>query len=263
MEGIIATPMQKDGYVLLTTDIPEPTWLIPGLIVERTINTLVGTAGMGKTFMLLQLSKAILEAEDFLGFTPHGTHIILHYYLEGGERGCATRLKKYTWRNLENARRFHPEYELSLSTPADWTNLEARMKQIGADVLVLDPLTKIVLPSRFDWNDNSDVGRFMHQLEVLVQATGATVIMAHHKKKQERIAYTTSNPAEYERTTHSGAQRLIDLSYTRMSIGGKSRRLRELYVWGKEVPDKTLKLVHEKDTCLWRLRRPYGEDDDE
>ncbi len=263
MSEVAVVALQKDGYELLTTDIPEPKWLIPNLIVERTINVLVGTAGIGKTYMLLQLSKAILEEEDFFEFTPQGKHTILYYYFEGGESGCAERLKKYAWENLENARRFHPEYELSLATPEDWSNLKARVTQLGADVLVLDPLTKIVLPSRFDWNDNSDVGRFMQRLEEVVKETGVTVIVAHHKKKQERIAYTASNPAEYERTTHSGAQRLIDLSYTRMSISGKSKRLRELYLWGKDVPDTTLKLVHEKDTCHWRLRRPYGEDDDE
>jgi RecA-family ATPase len=251
------------GFYLLNANVPAPEWLIENLIVAGTPNLLAGTASMGKSYMALQMAKNILEGEDFLGFKTQGKHRILYYHLEGNRRSTAERVKKYEWKDARNGEDLFLLYGLKLASDPDWKAFQERIQSLKVDFVIIDPLRKILMPRLMDWNDNSRVADFYNKLASVTEATGVTFLLVHHFKKQELKAYQARSVSdEYKRTLASGAMAIVDMAYTRMILSGKSWRQRELYYFGKDVPDKTLKLVHQRN-CIWRLRRPYGEDDDD
>ena len=55
-----------------------------------------------------------------------------------------------------------------------------KAKSIGAEVIILDPLYKVM---DGDENSNSDVGRMCREFDDIAQQTGASIIYAHHYAK--------------------------------------------------------------------------------
>jgi RecA-family ATPase len=212
--------------------------------------------------MAMQLSKSILEGEDFLGFKVRGKHRILYYNLEGNQRNTAERFKNYEWKDERNAENLLVSYDLRLASSQDWEAFQRQIESLKVDFVIIDPLRRLVMPRGWDWNDNSKVADFYNRLNATIKATGVTFLLLHHTNKPVIAAVRGARTDEYKRSRASGAMALIDMAWTRLFLWGKERRRRELYYFGKSVETKTLKLKHENRIWLPRGWDSGDEDED-
>ena len=245
---------------LYDMDVVEPPWLVKDLLVRGTVNILWAMSGMGKSYFALQLIVCLASGEPFLDFkipTPgkslwFGSPEIvksLYYCLEGGESGLAYRIKKYPGPvTAEVKASVRVEVFLSLTTEKDFAALQEAIVDWGASLVVIDPLSMVGLPRGWDWNDNSIVAPFMSKLGKMAVETRACILLVHHKKKGPKD--DTPNE-EYDRTTATGAQSLVNLTSTRMHIRGMGHGQRTLYLFGKDVRAMELNIRHES-------KDPYG-----
>lgn len=70
---------------IMKRDLPPPEWLIEGLMPAGSFGVLGGNAKSGKTYLCLQMVKALAAGEDFMGFKVPNKRKVLYLYLEGNE----------------------------------------------------------------------------------------------------------------------------------------------------------------------------------
>ncbi len=237
-------------HYLKDAEFSEPAWLVRDLLVKGTVNILWAMAGMGKSYFAIQLSVCLASGKPFLDFKIPDTGKCLYYCLEGGERGLAHRIKNYPPMDVspEAFDAVAAVFSLSLATEADFEKLKASTLSWKAALVIIDPLSSVLLPRGWDWNDNSAVAPFMARLDRIAVETGACILLIHHKKKGPKD--DTPNE-EYDRSTATGAQSLVNLASTRMHIRGLGHGSRILYVFGKDVRLMELSIRHDE-------KEPYG-----
>src|SRR5262249_14489394 len=94
-----ATPLMQLRLLTLADldDLPDPEWLVDGLVGESALAVLFGTPGVGKSFLALDLAMSVATGRPWLGqeTKPGG---VVYVYAEGTtglkHRTQAWRLKR-------------------------------------------------------------------------------------------------------------------------------------------------------------------------
>ena len=160
------------GKELKTKDI-SVEWTVEKLIPEQAITIVHGAGGMGKTWLLLQLAKAVSEGQPFLGL--HTKKKTVYYCdFESPAPVLIERVKK-----LDINEVLFKHAALSGAPPKldsrDW----AQYKNIPPGMIILDSFR-----SCFDKDENStqDVAPIMGNLKG-IRDLGFDVVVVHHNTK--------------------------------------------------------------------------------
>jgi hypothetical protein len=169
--------------LLADRTLAAPRELVTGLLHAGTKGVLGGSSKAGKTWLLLDLAVSIATGTPFLRW-PTTAGKVLFINLEIHRAFIKDRLHKITARkgltDLSN---------LSIWTlrgqGADFdTLLEQIIERIQGEryaLIILDPLYKLMV-GRSE-NTAGSVGVLCHQIEQLIERTGAAVVYAHHFAK--------------------------------------------------------------------------------
>lgn len=174
----------------LDTVIKNPPALAPALIdgVLRQGHKMVlsGPSKAGKSFTLMELCIAIAEGRKWFGNKCEKGKV-LYINMEIDRRSCINRFKKicealnqkvYTIENPGNIAIWSLRgHAVPLTQLADKIIETAQNKYVA---IVIDPLYKVI---EGDENSNSDVSRMVGNFDRITEATGASVIYAHHFAK--------------------------------------------------------------------------------
>jgi hypothetical protein len=165
----------------------RPAELVEGLLHQGCKMILSGTAKSNKSWCLLDLGLSVASGQDWWGMKcQQARTIYINFelprwavhdrldYLRMARPECNATGQRFGVWNL----RGHSA-DLGSMRP----QLEERLRGGQFGLVILDPAYKL-LGDR-DENSNGEIAEMMNQLELVAQASGAAVVLAHHFAKGE------------------------------------------------------------------------------
>lgn len=144
---------------------------------------IAGPTGVGKTNLLLRLSRCLCEGSPFLGLPVPQPRPVLYLALEGSRRGIRRRLRKI-WDGAEPEARqrfFLAHISVNLANEDDLNRLEALLHAVQPEVLIIDPLRNA---HPFDENASHEAARLTAILDGIIARHRCAIICAHHDRKR-------------------------------------------------------------------------------
>ena len=164
-------------------DLPEPGWLIRGLVPQSSLTVLYGAPGSGKTFVALDWALSVATGQRWLGHevTPGAVAFIA----AEGVGGLPKRVR--AWREEHGEVSDEAFAALSpgvnLLDRADMGALRAELRDHRPKLIVVDTLARCLIGG--DENSARDVGQAIAALDELRAELEATVLVVHHAGKGE------------------------------------------------------------------------------
>jgi hypothetical protein len=166
---------------LLTRPLPE--WYVPGLFQESTVAVLAGEAGVGKSFVMLDIALCIASGTDFI-FRSVKRGKVLYVVAEGagsfGKRIAAWQDRKGV--QVPEDRIGFVEAGVNLSDEVSMAAFTKVLEAEEADFIVLDTLSQ--LSSVDNENDAAQLSAVFRMAKRLRDVRpGSTVVIVHHVNK--------------------------------------------------------------------------------
>ena len=186
-----ADPLHQEGpiTVLRISDLlsrKAPEWWVGGLIQESTVAILAGEAGIGKSFLMLDLGCRIATGLDFHG-RPVKKGKVLYVVAEGaasfGKRIMAW--QDYNKTSVPEDAIGFVEQGVNLSDVDSMKALRLVLEKEQSDVIILDTLSQ--LSSVENENDAAQLAAVLSTARKIRELRpGSTVIIVHHVNKSEK-----------------------------------------------------------------------------
>ena len=158
---------------------PKVDWLLENLIPANDLTVIGGRAKVGKTRLVIGITKAILDGDDFLEFrNPElGRTVVLvtDDQSDGDTAQMLTEAGIWDHQRLIWSRRFRVTER----------NLDGLLKTIQENpgaVVVLDSLRSIIRGTGIDEN-SAEIGPLLYDLKQAVLDAGGTMLLIHHCNK--------------------------------------------------------------------------------
>ena len=176
---------QREGFRFLDDaeieKLPDPGWLIKDVLPEQVAAEIYGVSGVGKSFVVLDMSLSIQRGEKWLGH-PVSQGDVLYILAEGSVR-VKKRLK--AWKNKHGVNgsvgaHFLPN-PVQLADPQQLTELLNEIKRHHKKkykLIVVDTLA-MCLAGR-DESGSVDMGLLIAAAVEIQRVTNATVLLVHH-----------------------------------------------------------------------------------
>jgi hypothetical protein len=249
-ERVVAAMSQRMGgrYRALTAEqrkelqLSEVVWLVPDVIPAGDLTFVGGRPKVGKTLLVVDLIRCLLNGEGWLGFPSTGVkHTVILVSDDQGDRDTKAML---TRQGLWD----HERLFWSSSFRLDEQQLDQLLDDIKANpgaVVVVDSLRSITRGLTTNENDPA-LGVLLYDLKSAVMAAGGSLLMIHHNSK-------TSNEVGVEALSgHSsipGAGNSVVTMHYLPTKDGKSvqkdipeRRLFREGRSGSETPDLVVRI---------------------
>ena len=144
---------------------------------------LAGPAGIGKTFMMLEMADNLSRGEMLFGHFPVPVPVrTLLIEQEVGIYGTQERLRsKYSGekRPPDNAWIITKNPDITIDDPAGFERLSGVVREVDPGVLILDPITRFMVVG--DESDNAAVSRVFRALDrLLVERPEMSIVLTHH-----------------------------------------------------------------------------------
>lgn len=154
---------------------PNPTPLIAGLLDLDTLAWLIGKSGSYKSFLALDWAGHVAAGRAWLGRACRPAPVV---YLVGEGLGGST-LRVRAWQEKKGP--MHGVHFLPRPVQAcgpEWAVLARACRRLGAGLIIADTQARVTVG--IEENSNTDMGKFIDQLEKLRAYTGACVLVIHH-----------------------------------------------------------------------------------
>lgn len=159
--------------------------IIDGILRQGRKMIISSTSKAGKTHLLIDLMFSFAEGFKWLGHRCKQCKV-LYVNLEVSEDTFLKDvLAQYLYKGMIGQAHLENIVLWNLRGKADGISkikksIIRKAKQVGAQVIILDPLYKVM---DGDENSNSDVGRMCREFDDIAEQTGASLIYAHHYAK--------------------------------------------------------------------------------
>jgi AAA domain len=172
---------------LLKANLPPHRWLVDGLLVRPGLTLLGGQPKVGKSWLSLQLARAVALGADVLQRPASQPGAVLYYALEDGPSRLQARLRAAGWDGAENVRFLFgdaiPPLDMGGLTSLAW-DIQRRRPAL----VVIDSLAA-AKSSDLAENDSGQVAELMYALARLCSAHDLSMLVVHHHRK-----LTTGSP---------------------------------------------------------------------
>lgn len=229
--------------------LPEPKWLVPGLIPAGAYVMIYGAPASFKSFIALDIG---------MRHAAKGEGMVFYAALEGLYGVRQSRSRAWVLQNtktiteirnetgLPETRVVKPNLECWRTMPGPRVGLEEEVQEFGdaikacagdrkVDLIILDTFSRAM--DGLDENFVRDVSRFTRAVESLIEAFGCTVLVVHHTRREgdrERgsISIEASTDAKLQvirkgdavevwvRRQKDAEEKPFPLTYRKQSIGG-------------------------------------------
>lgn len=198
---------QENGQKLLTVaelaEIPPPQWLIAPDLQRDSIAMLIGSPGIGKTFLALDYAMRVAQTENVIYIAGEGATGLYQrisawatYY-----NGSVERLRIYT-------------EAVQVTNPVALAEFTATVAPLRPALIIVDTLRRASIG--LDENSSKDMSVVEASLQQLRRATGACIFVLHHTNKGGKYSGSTallSQPDTFLLLTRVGS--LVRLSCTK------------------------------------------------
>jgi hypothetical protein len=182
-------PKHKRGIQLLSLEeveaLPPPTFLIDGLIPEKSIVIPYGPPKAGKTFVVLSMGLHIAAGQAWMGRKVHGGGVV---YIAGeGVGGLSLRLR--AMRQAYGLTGALPFWVVPRAVSFRDPNAVAALLEAIRETVLDEPIALVVLDTLarampgVDENSAEEVGAVVAACDELKFALGCTVMPIHHAGK--------------------------------------------------------------------------------
>ncbi|MGQ9523648.1 MAG: AAA family ATPase, partial [Armatimonadota bacterium] len=168
---------------LTSIDFREPQWLVQGILPEGGVTLLVGKPKIGKSWVALQISCALAGGVPAL--VPRADAAdppqrrVLYFALEDSPRRLKARLRGA---HLPEGSSLHFCFDAPRLGEGWEKCLEDRVRESGAQVVVVDPLVRLRQAQNTDLF-HADYS-IMARLKELADRLSVTLVVVHHARKQ-------------------------------------------------------------------------------
>jgi RecA-family ATPase len=180
--------------VRLSTVTPRKVeWLWDSWIPRGTLTLVDGDPGLGKSFVTLDISSRVSRGYRMPEAGP-GNHEPANVLILNAEDDTARTIRPRLETLGADLDRVHVLNEIPDGDtirppilPDDLDLLEAMIGDLGASLLVIDPLMAF-LTGKVDSHKDSDIRRVLHRVKLLAERTQAAVIIVRHLNKMVTVA---------------------------------------------------------------------------
>jgi RecA-family ATPase len=180
-------PSLKKFTLLSPADLaalPEPTWLIDGILPSHGFCVLYGEPGSGKTFVALSIALSVAADHCWCGKRTLGGTVL--YVAAEGIYGLKLRVEAYQKKHdlrAENIRYLGAALNL-LNDDVGTFLATLQTAGLGPDLIVLDTLARLMVGA--DENTAKDMGLAIAGIDRLRKETSAAVLAIHHTTKNRQ-----------------------------------------------------------------------------
>lgn len=159
--------------------IPPPRWLIDGYLVCDSLSRTLGKSGEMKSFVMLDMAMSVATGQPWQGRETVKGDVV--YIAAEGAAGMRWRAR--AWEQAHHGGepvkgiRFLPR-PVESADHAAWAVLVEACRRLAPALVVLDTQARVTVG--VNENDNTEMGVFVKQAEMLRAATGACVNLIHH-----------------------------------------------------------------------------------
>ena len=178
-------PQKLGEFLSWKPEYPEPI-LDKGVLYSGTRALLYGRYKSLKTMLALHFSLSVASGKPWLGLkTPEGWISVLHLQLEVPAPLLQQRVSKM-YNGTEPTGRtdtplwFWTEHFLKLDTNDGYSAVSYYIEQCKAQVLVIDPLYKVIAGDPLKANE---VNKVFDNLDKLIDKFGVSIFLVHHSRK--------------------------------------------------------------------------------
>lgn len=202
LASFVAPPTPAGIYEFLDVKgiktLPDPEWLVDGLVVEKALGFIFGPPGCGKTFVALSMALSISVAlGDWWGRSIQRTGAVVYISSEG-QADLKFRITAWEQANkvlTDDAPFFLIRQTINFMKAEDIQTLlntiRAIKQKYDVDIaaVFVDTVSR-VLPGA-DENLQKDMTLFIQGCDLVRQEFGATVIGVHHTSRQGTLRGST------------------------------------------------------------------------
>ncbi|MCD8107279.1 MAG: AAA family ATPase [Oscillospiraceae bacterium] len=186
--------------------------LIKGLLRVGHKMIVSGASKSGKSFFLIELGISISEGREFLGFGCMKGNV-LYINLEIDTASCLSRVFSiYDKYGIKKPRKggFVVWNLRGHAMPLDKLvpKIIRRLEGMHFDAIIIDPIYKVITG---DENSASEMGYFCNQFDKICDATGCSIIYAHHHSKGAQAGKAAQDRASGSGVFARDPDALIDL----------------------------------------------------
>ena len=157
-------------------------WFIKGVVPKAGLIVLYGASGTGKSFVAFDLMASVARGVEWQGYRVKKSKVV--FVVAEGSRGVGKRIKAYCQHNKIAADDLAIGIILSVPNVLntdDIAELVVSVKACGADIVVIDTFAQVT--SGANENSGEDMSRALSNLDIIRQATDATIMIIHHAGK--------------------------------------------------------------------------------
>lgn len=244
LEGYIRQPKGHTAAELMQLDLPEPKWVVPGILPEG-LAILAGKPKRGKSWMALGIAVAVATGGEALRSIEVEKGDVLGLFLEDNPRRLQKRLKSVLQGRI-------PPDNLRLHTFGDWPKLDAGglvhienwlKEHPEGRLVVIDTLAKVRPMTHKSSYSYADDYEALEGLKDLADRYAVAILVIHHTRKAE-----AEDPLD-EVSGTTGLTGVVDTIAVLKSGQGRSDAI--LYVAGRDVEQKELALGFNGEKGLW------------
>jgi len=189
IDSTVQAPLHADRLDVLMNAEDEPLDAIisdgagGAILTSDGKGCIAAATGVGKTNLLLRMSRCLCAGEPILGYPVLRPQRVLYLLMEGSRGAVKRRLRKvWTDSEVEDRSRFYlSDIHLDLNDGESLRSLHTLLAEIEPNVLILDPLREA---HSSDENDSTEVARITGILDDLIARFGCAILIAHHDRKR-------------------------------------------------------------------------------
>lgn len=159
--------------------VPAVQPMIDGVLSRPSAAVLVGSYGVGKTFLSLGMAASIATGRGWLGRAVHASPVL--YVIGEGASGMHDRIS--AWEDAWNEGNPIPDNRLQLSVKPGslaedtrWSEIKGWAASAGVGAVFLDTLSSLAP----DADETRDAARIMRQLSDLASKINGPAVLVHH-----------------------------------------------------------------------------------
>lgn len=233
---------------LLTMELPDPKWAVPGLLSEG-LTMLCGKPKLGKSWMALNLAMTIAAGGLALGKIRVQPAHVLYLALEDRLRRVQDRARKVMKGlgseandRLQFAVEWPRQDQLGVSFLAEWAQTISQMEQQPA-LIVIDVWAKFRAPSNARGNAYEQDYNQLSEVKSMGDHFGTSILAVHHTRKG--AAEDVFDEVSGTQGIAGAADGTLILARSRGQSDGT------LAMTGRDIEEQTLAVSFDVNTFCW------------